>query len=108
VFLGADPGTLEGVGILLGIFLASICAGPYLFAWFFPRSSNPYSLASWFMLVAVLAAIGFSIYIIWTFEMATGAASDPLMLVVIPIYLSVGLGISAGLASMIDSLRAEE
>lgn len=105
VFLNADPGTLKGVGFLLCAFLGGVCAAPYLFALRYRKIDHRVDISSFIMLTAVIVSIGFSIFIFWTFMNASGRDKDPLIIVIIPIYLGIGLGLVASLASFLSARR---
>ena len=95
VFLAADPGVFEGFGILVGLFMAAISAGPFLLAWPGLSGKPPSAPANLVMLFAVAAAIAFSVYVQWEFLQPAGKVPDPLVMAVIPLYLWPGLGVAA-------------
>lgn len=95
VFVAADPGVFTGFGILVGLFMAAVSAGPFVLAWPGLSSKPPAAPGNFVMLAAVIVAIAFSAYVQWEFLRPAGKVPDPLMIAVIPLYLWPGLGATA-------------
>jgi hypothetical protein len=87
----ADPITEFVLWLVAAVMLALINA-PYAGAFYIAWQDQGARGAQLLLLVAVVFAIGISIYANYAFAMATGKAKDPLMLAAAIIYQALAIG----------------
>lgn len=86
--------------ILLGVIFAAWTAGPFALPYFRASELDDVPAASAVLFLATLAAAAFAAYVYWfTFvDNATPDAQDGIIMVVVPFYILVGLGVAVLIA----------
>lgn len=88
--------------VLLMFVFGAWAVAPFCLAYFRASSFSNFRIASILLLLATVAAAAFSVYVYWTtfVDNSNPDAQDGLVLVVVPLYQIIGMGVALAAATV--------